>query len=190
MAVSPSIASSPHARPASALMRIVGLSKRYGEQRALADVSFDVRANEVLGLIGPNGAGKTTLLETASGVLPAEAGEVFWHDTPLPPAERRDAIFYLPDRLHAWESQFVVSIVKFFASVYGREPGRIAQTMRLVGLSRVLCKRIGALSKGYRRRLMLALALLTPHEVLLMDEPFDGFDLRQTREMAGVLRDA
>ena len=190
MAVSPSIASSPHARPASAVMRIVGLSKRYGEQRALADVSFDVRANEVLGLIGPNGAGKTTLLETASGVLPAEAGEVFWHDTPLPPAERRDAIFYLPDRLHAWESQFVVSIVKFFASVYGREPGRIAQTMRLVGLSRVLCKRIGALSKGYRRRLMLALALLTPHEVLLMDEPFDGFDLRQTREMAGVLRDA
>ena len=189
MAVSPDIANSPHAQPASAVMRIAGLSKRYGEQRALADVSFDVRANEVLGLIGPNGAGKTTLLETAAGILPAEAGEVLWRDVPLPQAHRRNAIFYLPDRLRVWESQFVVSVVEFFASVYGRDPGRVGETIRLVGLSPVLRKRIGALSKGYGRRLMLALALLTPQPVLFMDEPFDGFDLRQTREVMGVLRD-
>ena len=87
-----------NAKPATAIMRIAGLSKRYGEQRALADVSFDVRANEVLGLIGPNGAGKTTLLETAAGILPAESGDVLWRGAPLAQPHRRDAIFYLPDR--------------------------------------------------------------------------------------------
>jgi ABC-2 type transport system ATP-binding protein len=92
-------------KPASAIMRIAGLSKRYGEQRALADVSFDVRENEILGLIGPNGAGKTTLLETAAGILPADSGDVLWRDAPLTQAHRRDAIFYLPDRPRAWESQ-------------------------------------------------------------------------------------
>jgi ABC-2 type transport system ATP-binding protein len=176
-------------KPASAIMRIAGLSKRYGEQRALADVSFDVRENEILGLIGPNGAGKTTLLETAAGILPADSGDVLWRDAPLTQAHRRDAIFYLPDRPRAWESQRVVSIVELFASVYGQRPSRVAETIRLMGLSAVLNKRISALSKGYGRRLMLVLALLTPQPVLFMDEPFDGFDLRQTREMMGVLRD-
>jgi ABC-type multidrug transport system ATPase subunit len=189
MAVLAGIPNSQHAQPASAVMRIAGLSKRYGEQRALTDVSFDVRANEVLGLIGPNGAGKTTLLETAAGILPMEAGEVLWRDVPLPQAHRRNAIFYLPDRVRVWESQFVVSVLEFFASVYGRDLGRVAETIRLVGLSPVLRKRVGALSKGYGRRLMLALALLTPQPVLFMDEPFDGFDLRQTREVMGLLRD-
>jgi ABC-2 type transport system ATP-binding protein len=188
MAVAPITRSSP-AEPATAIMRIAGLSKRYGEQRALADVSFDVRPNEVLGLIGPNGAGKTTLLDTAAGILPAEAGEVVWHGTPLPQTHRRDAIFYLPDRLRAWENQFVVSIIEFFAAVYAHQPRRLAETIRLVDLAPVLNKRISALSKGYGRRLMLALALLTPQPVLFMDEPFDGFDLRQTREVMGVLRD-
>jgi ABC-2 type transport system ATP-binding protein len=188
MTASPPIASFPPAEPATAIMRIAGLSKRYGEQRALADVSFDIRANEVLGLIGPNG-GKTTLLETAAGALPSEVGEVVWHGTPLPQTHRRDAIFYLPDRLRAWESQFVVSILEFFAAVYAHEPPRLAETVRLVDLAPVLNKRISALSKGYGRRLMLALALLTPQPVLFMDEPFDGFDLRQTREVMGVLRD-
>src|SRR5437764_11870377 len=138
MRASPLIMNAPHAEPGSAVMRIAGLSKRYGEQRALADVSFDVRANEVLGLIGPNGAGKTTLLEVAAGILPATSGDVLWRGAPLPQAHRRDAIFYLPDRLRAWESQFVVSIVEFFASVYGYAPSRVAETIRLVGLSPVL----------------------------------------------------
>jgi ABC-type multidrug transport system ATPase subunit len=189
MQVSPEVTSFPHVEPASAVMRIAGLSKQYGEQRALADVSFDVRAAEVLGLIGPNGAGKTTLLEAAAGILPAQSGDVFWQGAALPQALRRHAIFYLPDRLRPWESEFVISMLEFFAGVYARDASALAHTIRRVGLSPVLNKRIGALSKGYGRRLMLALALLTPQPVLLMDEPFDGFDLRQTREVMDVLRD-
>src|SRR6202043_3852584 len=83
----------------------------------------------------------------------------------------------------------VVRVVEFFAAVYGRGQSRIAETIHLVGLASVLNKRVSTLSKGYGRRLMLALALLTPQPVLLMDEPFDGFDLRQTREIMGGLRD-
>ena len=146
-------------------------------------------AREVLGLIGPNGAGKTTLLETIAGIVPADAGDVLWHGAPLAHAHRRDAIFYLPDGLRPWDDQFVVRVVEFFAAVYGHGQSRIAETIHSVGLSPVLNKRISTLSKGYGRRLMLALALLTPQPVLLMDEPFDGFDLRQTREIMGVLRD-
>jgi ABC-2 type transport system ATP-binding protein len=186
----PSVIRSLHLADSSAApMQIAGLSKRYGEQRALIDVSFDVRPREVLGLIGPNGAGKTTLLETIAGIVPADAGDVHWRGAPLSQAHRRDAIFYLPDGLRPWDDQFVVRVVAFFAAVYGHRQSRVAETIRSVGLSPVLDKRVSALSKGYGRRLMLALALLTPQPVLLMDEPFDGFDLRQTREIMGVLRD-
>ena len=104
---------------ASVLLRVAGLRKRYGEQLALTDVSFDVRPRQVLGLIGPNGAGKTTLLETVAGIVPADAGEVHWHGPPLSHVHRRDAIFYLPDGLQPWDDQFVVRVVEFFAAVYG-----------------------------------------------------------------------
>ncbi len=170
------------------LLQVSGLSKRYGDQYALADVSFPVHGQEVLGLIGPNGAGKTTLLEAIAGVLPADAGLVLWQGTLLSQARRRDLIFYLPDGLRPWDDQFVIRIVDFFATVYRRSRGDVLEVIRSVGLLPVLNKRINALSKGYNRRLMLALALLTPQPFLLMDEPFDGFDLRQTREIMGVLR--
>jgi ABC-type multidrug transport system ATPase subunit len=177
------------AEHAAARLQIGGLSKRYGDQHALAEVSFDVQAREVLGLIGPNGAGKTTLLETMAGILPADAGRVLWQGVPLPHAHRREAIFYLPDGVRPWDEQFVTRILEFFAAVYGRSRSHTADIIRSVGLSPVLNKRISALSKGYGRRLMLALALMTPQPVLLMDEPFDGFDLKQTREIMVVLRE-
>jgi ABC-type multidrug transport system ATPase subunit len=189
MARAPAITPVHSAEHAAALMQVAGLSKRYGDQRALAEVSFDVHAREVLGLIGPNGAGKTTLLETIAGILPADAGRVLWQGAPLSHAHRRDAIFYLPDGLRPWDDQFVTRIVEFFAAVFGRSSGHAAEIIRSVGLAPVLDKRISALSKGYGRRLMLALALMTPQPLLLMDEPFDGFDLKQTREMMGVLRE-
>jgi ABC-type multidrug transport system ATPase subunit len=80
-------------------------------------------------------------------------------------------------------------VIEFFAAVYGRSGDVVAHTQGALGLAPVLRKRVLALSKGYARRLMLALALLTPQPLLLMDEPFDGFDLKQTREIMRVLRD-
>src|SRR5882757_4367021 len=173
---------------APGVLQVAALSKRYGDQLALGDVSFDVRGGEVLGLIGPNGAGKTTLLEAIAGLLPADAGRVLWLGAELPLARRRDVIFYLPDGLRPWDDQYVARVLSFFAAVYGRSQAQVAETARSVGLVPVLRKRVSALSKGYGRRLMLALALITPHPVLLLDEPFDGFDLRQTRDIMAVVR--
>ena len=117
---------------ASLSMQIAGLSKRYGEQRALSEVSFDIHPREILGLIGPNGAGKTTLLEAMAGILPVDAGHVSWHGALLLQARRRDAIFYLPDGLRPWADQFVVQALGFFGEVYGHGSGRLAETMSLV----------------------------------------------------------
>jgi ABC-2 type transport system ATP-binding protein len=174
---------------AAALMQVVGIAKRYGEQRALADVSFGVNAGEVLGLIGPNGAGKTTLLEAIAGLLPVDDGRILWRGAPPALPHRRELMFYLPDGVRPWEDEYVARLLEFFAAAYGR-PARITtEAIGALGLAPVLRQRIGALSKGYGRRLMLALALIAPQPLLLMDEPFDGFDLRQTREVMGVVRE-
>jgi ABC-2 type transport system ATP-binding protein len=176
------------ANQATALMRVTGLTKQYGEQHALKDVSFDVYAGEVLGLIGPNGAGKTTLLEAIAGLLPVEFGDVLWHGTSLPRARRREFIFYLPDGMRPYGEQFVERVLAFFAGVYRRSPQHVSDVVAAVGLTPVLKKRVQSLSKGFSRRLLLVLGFLTPQPMLLMDEPFDGFDLRQSREMMGLLR--
>jgi ABC-2 type transport system ATP-binding protein len=172
----------------STLLQVAGITKWYGERRALADVSFDIRCGEILGLIGPNGSGKTTLLETISGLQPVDAGRILWQSSSLPQHRRRDVIFYLPDALRPWDSQYVIRVLEFFASAFDRRWAELDEVTRSVELGQILSKRVSALSKGYARRLMLALALLTPHPVLLMDEPFDGFDLRQTREIMMLMR--
>jgi ABC-2 type transport system ATP-binding protein len=171
------------------LLQVDSIDKQYADQAVLADVDFDILAGEIIGIIGPNGAGKTTLLEALAGILPAERSEVRWLGRPLPPSRRREAMFYLPDGVQPYQDQPVTRVLSFFADVYRRSVDEIAGTIESVGLAPVLHKRVHSLSKGYGRRLMLALGLLTPQPLLLMDEPFDGFDLRQVREMVGVLRD-
>jgi ABC-type multidrug transport system ATPase subunit len=170
------------------LLQVSGLTKTYPGQTALADVSFDIRQHEILGLIGPNGAGKTTLLEGMAGLLPVDSGIVTWQGTALPPARRRSFVFYLPDGVRPWQDQYVTRVLAFFGGVYRRSERHIAGVVDAVGLGPALSKRVLALSKGYMRRLIWALALLAPHPLLLMDEPFDGFDLKQTREMMPLLR--
>src|SRR5215510_5781674 len=114
------------------LLQVLGLTKRYGDQQALAQVSFDVRAGEVLGLIGPNGAGKTTLLEALAGLIPVEAGELMWcgalaPSAEMPGAKRRDIMFYLPDGLRPWEDDFVLRVLTFFAAVHDRTGHEVAE---------------------------------------------------------------
>jgi len=171
------------------LMQLAGLAKRFGDQHALSDISFTVNAGEVLGLIGPNGAGKTTLMQAIAGTLLTDAGQILWRGTPLPLPRRRQFLFYLPDGVRPWEDQYVARVTELFAAIYGRSQAVLAQTIHSLGLAPVLRKRVVELSKGYARRLLLALVLLTPQPLLLMDEPFDGFDLRQTRDIMNVLRE-
>ena len=172
------------------MLQITSLTKFYGEQPALQGVGFSVKPNEVLGLIGPNGAGKTTLLEAIAGLVPVDSGEVLHDSGPLSLHRRREFIFYLPDGVRPYSDQTVEQVLAFFSGVYRRSAAETSEIVSAVGLRPVLVKRVHSLSKGYNRRLIIALGLLTRHPILLMDEPFDGFDLRQARDMMGVLRRA
>src|SRR6266566_1554673 len=165
------------------VLRVAHLAKHYDHEAAIADVTFSVIPGEVLGIVGPNGAGKTTLLETLVGLLAASSGTVFWRGRELPVPRRKEALFYLPDGVKPYQDRFAAEVVSFFASVYRRSDREVAARIDSVGLAPALGKRVHALSKGYTRRLLLALGLLTPQDMLLMDEPFDGFDLRQTRSI-------
>ena len=169
------------------MLQIASLTKFYGEQLALQDVGFSLRPGEILGLIGPNGAGKTTLLEAVAGLLPVDSGEIRFRDQLLPRHRRREVIFYLPDGVRPYADQTAGQVLAFFAGVYRRSANEASEIVSAVALRPVLMKRIHSLSKGYNRRLLIALGFLTRHPILLMDEPFDGFDLRQSRDMMDVL---
>jgi ABC-2 type transport system ATP-binding protein len=169
-------------------MMVRGIGKAFGGEQVLADVSFEVASGEILGLIGPNGAGKTTLLECIAGLAPTDGGEVRWRGTSLPPQRRKERLFYVPEAISPYPDQRTSEVLKFFREAYRQPAGRLEHLVRALGLEPALAKPVGALSKGYRRRFLLALGLLAPRRVLLMDEPFDGFDLRQTRGVMNLLR--
>ena len=170
-------------------MAVRGIGKVFGDQQVLADVSFEVASGEILGLIGPNGAGKTTLLECIAGLLEADTGEVRWQTSLLPSTRRKEKLFYVPEAISPYPDQLTAQVLTFFRQSHRQPPARLEYLVGALGLEPALSKPVGALSKGYRRRFLLALGLLAPRPVLLMDEPFDGFDLRQTREVMNLLRD-
>ncbi len=176
--------------PGFRLLEVRSVSKRFGSLRALDNVSFGLRRGEVLGLIGPNGAGKTTLFECLAGVLPADTGEALWNGRAIAPAKRKDVLFYLPDQIAPWADQPAGRVLALVSRLFDAGPSRLARLINALGLSRFLSENIGSLSKGERKRVLLALALVTPRPVLLFDEPFDGLDLRQAREAEAVLRGA
>ena len=170
------------------LASVEGLNKRFGSRQVLRSVNFSVRPGEVLGLIGPNGSGKTTLLEVMAGLMPDDGGSVKFQSNSLKPDHRKDKLFYIPDGISPWSDQTVGWALKFFEGIY---PSSLTRSPSLIGplnLAPLLTSRIGSLSKGERKRFLLALGLMTPHELLLLDEPFDGLDLKQTRDVMSLLR--
>ena len=169
-------------------LRVSELSKRYGALTALSEVTFSIRRGEILGLIGPNGAGKTTLFECVAGVLPASSGRVLHDGHPMTVQERSAVLFYLPDAIAPWPSQTVAWALEFTTGFFGGRPALVDDVSRALGLMPLLKTRIGALSKGQRKRVMLAIGLVMPQPLLLTDEPFEGLDLRQSREVAATLR--
>jgi ABC-type multidrug transport system ATPase subunit len=170
-------------------VRVDGLTKSYGRLPALTDVSFSVRPGEVLGLIGPNGAGKTTLFECLAGVLPHEAGRITVDGEPMSARARAAHIFYVPDAIAPWPAQTVRWALEFTIGLFGGSRDRRDEVIERFDLAALLESPIGTLSKGQRKRAVLAAGLLTPQPLLLTDEPFDGLDLRQTREVGAALRE-
>jgi ABC-type multidrug transport system ATPase subunit len=153
------------------------VSKSFGSVQALDRVSLAARAGEVTGLIGPNGSGKTTLLECLAGLLSIDDGAV-----------RSSPHFYLPDAIGPWEDESVGWVLDFFRRYHGVTKERADELSGALSLTAFLSRRIGEISKGQRKRALLALGLLVPRPVLLLDEPLDGLDLRQARDVTGMLR--
>jgi ABC-2 type transport system ATP-binding protein len=171
------------------LLAVRGVAKRFGPRAVLSEVGFDVYSGEVLGLIGPNGAGKTTLFEGLAGLLPLESGEVRGADGwLLPPRQRSAHLFYLPDGITPWPDQPVASVLRGCARLWGAAQGRDSALIEALQLRPFAAAPIRSLSKGERKRLLIAFGLLAPRPLVLLDEPFDGLDLRQTREVTALLR--
>ena len=169
-----------------AFLQVDQLSKRFGKIAALTDVSFDLGAGEVLGLIGPNGAGKTTLLECMAGLLPYDSGSV--RDASGKAIDASKMLFYVPDGIAPWPEQSVGWMLDFAIGFYGGRADLRDQVIEQLAIFQLLKQPIGTLSKGQRKRALLAMALLTPQPALLIDEPLDGLDLRQMRDVAATLR--
>jgi len=171
------------------MLMVKNLIKCYGDLRVFHDVSFHVSSREIVGIIGPNGSGKTTLIQCIAGLLPSDAGEIRVDGSPLSPEGRKVALFLMPDGVLPWSEQCVGQLIAFFREMYGVSGEQARDVIRHFELNPVLDRALVRLSKGYRRRVLLALALLTPQPVLALDEPFDGLDLRQSLSVMAFLRE-
>ena len=164
------------------MIRAEAITRNYGEKRAVDSISFEVREGEVVGFLGPNGAGKTTVLRMLSTYLPPSSGKltVAGHDVSADPLAVRRSIGYLPEHDALFDGMRVGAFLKFCGEVHGLDAQalstRTAQLVERCELASVLDQRIGTCSKGYRRRISLAAALLHDPKVLLLDEPTHGLD--------------
>ncbi len=171
------------------LFRCEHFSKRFGTHQALSDIGFSAHQGEILGIIGPNGSGKTTLMECLTGLLPFDSGCIYWKDQQLSPMQSRQFIFYLPDGIRPYADQRVDVVLRCFQRLYDAKNEHLDQLITRLELSPMLRKQVRSLSKGYHRRLLLLIGLLSPQPLLMLDEPFDGFDLRQSLGVMELLRE-
>jgi ABC-2 type transport system ATP-binding protein len=170
------------------------VTKLYGEQKALDDVSFEVKTGEIVAFLGPNGAGKSTMMKIITGFIPATSGSVFVNgtETSADNIEIRKTIGYLPENNPLYPEMYVREYLGFVASVYklGKETKKkINNIIETTGLTPEQNKKIGALSKGFRQRVGLAQALIHDPSVLLLDEATAGLDPNQIVDIRNLIRD-
>jgi ABC-2 type transport system ATP-binding protein len=179
----------------SVLISINNLTKWFGPILAVDDVSFTVERGEVLGFLGPNGAGKSTTMKMITGFIAPTSGtaEVCGHDVEDEPVEAKRTIGYLPEGAPAYPDMTPATFLNFVAGIRGFDGAerrtRIDLAVKRVDLSGVLNQPIDTLSKGFKRRVGLAQALLHDPEVLILDEPTDGLDPNQKHEVRALIRD-
>ena len=175
------------------MIEISHLSKRYGALTAVDDVSFDVKAGEVLGFLGPNGAGKSTTMKMITGFLAPSSGtvRVCGHDVQSAPLAAKSCMGYLPEGAPSYGEMSVRGFLNFIADIRGltddRRRARLDDVIARLGLESVLEQMVETLSKGYKRRLGLAQALLHDPQVLILDEPTDGLDPMQKHEVRTLI---
>ncbi len=177
------------------MIRVENLTKYYGDVCAIKDVDFTVNDGEILGFLGPNGAGKTTTLRIITTYLTPTAGAVYVDDLNVAEhsAELRARIGYLPELNPLYDEMPAYDLLVFAASVRSitgrRFKEALGRVMGVCGVREVLHRPIGELSKGYRQRVGLAMAMIHDPQILLLDEPTAGLDPNQIAEIRGLIKE-
>jgi len=171
-------------------IEVSNISKNYGSQKALDNISFSVKRGEIVGFLGPNGAGKSTLMKILTTYINADSGTaaVNGFDVNENAKAVQQSVGYLPEHNPLYLDLYVREYLSFNAAVYKVAKSRIEEVIVLTGLSPESHKKIGQLSKGYRQRVGLANALLHNPDVLILDEPTTGLDPNQLIEIRNVIK--
>lgn len=172
-------------------LEVKHISKLYGTQKALNDVSFSISKGEIVGFLGPNGAGKSTMMKILTGFIPPTSGTALIDelDVSAHSLTVRRKVGYLPEHNPLYLDMYVREFLQFMAGITGVSKSRVEEMIEKTGLTPEVRKRIGQLSKGYRQRVGLAHALLHDPEVLILDEPTTGLDPNQIVEIRRLISD-
>lgn len=172
-------------------VKVEGLTKTYGSQKAVNEVTFEASKGQVLGFLGPNGAGKTTTMKILTCFIPQSSGKAFvcGYDTEEHPMEVRKRIGYLPEHNPLYKDMYVREYLHFITGLHKlpHRKKRVDEMIEMTGLGREQKKLIGALSKGYRQRVGLAQAMMHDPDVLILDEPTSGLDPNQLAEIRKLI---
>ena len=171
---------------------VKGISKYYGSQQALDNLSFSLEKGEIVGFLGPNGAGKSTLMKILTGYLKASEGEasVNGYSVEEETLAAQRSVGYLPEHNSLYTEMYVREYLAFNASIYKTDKARIEEVIQQTGLTPEANKKIHQLSKGYRQRVGIANALLHDPQVLILDEPTTGLDPNQLVEIRELIKEA
>ena len=173
-------------------IEVTNLSKYYGEQAAVRDITFSVGKGEIVGFLGPNGAGKSTTMKIITGFIPSTSGEVKVCGLPVDvdSLDTRQLIGYLPEHNPLYLDMYVKEYLEFVAKIYKMSDvrDRVSDMVKAIGLDVEQNKKIGALSKGYRQRVGLAQAIIHDPQVLILDEPTSGLDPNQLVEIRELIK--
>ena len=174
-------------------IKIENLSKSYGFQKAVDNISFEVKTGEILGFLGPNGAGKTTTMKMITSYIEMDSGEVLIGGQSVNSGHTKRYIGYLPEHNPLYTDMPVIDYLEFCAALQNVPknlvPERIKEMVRVCGLDVEKHKRIRELSKGYRQRVGLAQAMIHDPEILILDEPTTGLDPNQIVEIRELIRE-
>ena len=172
-------------------IEVQAVSKSYGTQLALKEISFSAKKGEIIGFLGPNGAGKSTMMKILTGYISPSKGTVFVSGINVltNPIEAKATIGYLPEQNPLYREMYVKEYLQFQAAIFKVSKETIATVIKTVGLTPEVHKKIGQLSKGYQQRVGIAAAIVHNPDVLVLDEPTTGLDPNQLQEIRTLIKD-
>ncbi|MEC4114402.1 gliding motility-associated ABC transporter ATP-binding subunit GldA [Myroides pelagicus] len=171
-------------------LQVKNITKQYGDQKALDNISFSIPNGQIVGFLGPNGAGKSTLMKILTTYVHSDSGQALVNDFDVETQARnvQKSIGYLPEHNPLYLDMYIREYLKFNADIYKVKKERIEEVIELTGLTPEAHKKIGQLSKGYKQRVGLATVLLHDPEVLILDEPTTGLDPNQLVDIRELIK--